>query len=108
VCSFLTTRTPPHTSPLSLHDALPISVAHVFAAGQKTEKLDHVKKSVAKLGVGSKARATITLNNGAKVKGYVYSAGDEEFVIRDRDRKSTRLNSSHGSNSYAVFCLEKT
>src|SRR5207245_10429514 len=24
-----------------------------------------------------------------------------------RDRKSTRLNSSHGSNSYAVFCLKK-
>src|SRR6266542_2827336 len=26
---------------------------------------------------------------------------------RHRDRKSTRLNSSHGSNSYAVFCLKK-
>src|SRR5690242_21307504 len=24
-----------------------------------------------------------------------------------RDRKSTRLNSSHMSNSYAVFCLKK-
>src|SRR5699024_11268280 len=24
-----------------------------------------------------------------------------------RDRKSTRLNSSHVSNSYAVFCLKK-
>src|SRR5207245_5059169 len=26
----------------------------------------------------------------------------------DGDRKSTRLNSSHGSISYAVFCLKKT
>src|SRR3989337_3467904 len=26
----------------------------------------------------------------------------------ERDRKSTRLNSSHGSISYAVFCLNKT
>src|SRR2546429_4365661 len=26
---------------------------------------------------------------------------------RDRDRKSTRLNSSHGYISYAVFCLKK-
>src|SRR6266568_5740945 len=26
---------------------------------------------------------------------------------RRRDRKSTRLNSSHSSNSYAVFCLKK-
>src|SRR3712207_8850610 len=29
---------------------------------------------------------------------------DEE---RDRDRKSTRLNSSHANISYAVFCLKK-
>src|SRR5699024_11690892 len=27
--------------------------------------------------------------------------------IRTRDRKSTRLNSSHVSISYAVFCLKK-
>src|SRR5690606_41897453 len=26
---------------------------------------------------------------------------------RDRDRKSTRLNSSHVKSSYAVFCLKK-
>src|SRR5438128_9862612 len=28
-----------------------------------------------------------------------------KFQDRDGDRKSTRLNSSHGSISYAVFCL---
>src|SRR5690242_20988797 len=28
-------------------------------------------------------------------------------VVLDRDRKSTRLNSSHMSISYAVFCLKK-
>src|SRR2546422_2229110 len=27
--------------------------------------------------------------------------------LRDADRKSTRLNSSHGYISYAVFCLKK-
>src|SRR5207245_10261608 len=27
--------------------------------------------------------------------------------VPTRDRKSTRLNSSHGSISYAVFCLKK-
>src|SRR4051794_41216496 len=27
--------------------------------------------------------------------------------VLDRDRKSTRLNSSHPSISYAVFCLKK-
>src|SRR5207245_5830305 len=30
---------------------------------------------------------------------------DADFT--DADRKSTRLNSSHGSISYAVFCLKK-
>src|SRR5689334_24375467 len=29
------------------------------------------------------------------------------FVAPHRDRKSTRLNSSHSSISYAVFCLKK-
>src|SRR5690242_21287696 len=29
------------------------------------------------------------------------------LVLADRDRKSTRLNSSHMSISYAVFCLKK-
>src|SRR5438128_12510493 len=30
-----------------------------------------------------------------------------DFTPEARDRKSTRLNSSHGSISYAVFCLKK-
>src|SRR3712207_7007199 len=29
------------------------------------------------------------------------------FWLRDEDRKSTRLNSSHANISYAVFCLKK-
>src|SRR5438128_6268850 len=29
------------------------------------------------------------------------------FEFASKDRKSTRLNSSHGSISYAVFCLKK-
>src|SRR3712207_8069852 len=28
-------------------------------------------------------------------------------AVRKRDRKSTRLNSSHANISYAVFCLKK-
>src|SRR2546422_5053175 len=30
-----------------------------------------------------------------------------EIESREEDRKSTRLNSSHGYISYAVFCLKK-
>src|SRR2546422_5195846 len=32
---------------------------------------------------------------------------DEPAAMPERDRKSTRLNSSHGYISYAVFCLKK-
>src|SRR2546429_2293992 len=32
---------------------------------------------------------------------------DEKPTLLARDRKSTRLNSSHGYISYAVFCLKK-
>src|SRR2546429_1130305 len=30
-----------------------------------------------------------------------------DVLVLNRDRKSTRLNSSHGYISYAVFCLKK-
>src|SRR5207245_9427488 len=33
--------------------------------------------------------------------------GEDQRGGGGRDRKSTRLNSSHGSISYAVFCLKK-
>src|SRR2546422_4663651 len=33
--------------------------------------------------------------------------GPEPFLPAIQDRKSTRLNSSHGYISYAVFCLKK-
>src|SRR6267378_7744272 len=32
---------------------------------------------------------------------------EKKCLGRPRDRKSTRLNSSHVENSYAVFCLKK-
>src|SRR5437868_12571629 len=42
------------------------------------------------------------------VKNRRYQAGEYElFAGRRIDRKSTRLNSSHVSISYAVFCLKK-
>src|SRR5438445_8251444 len=33
--------------------------------------------------------------------------GVDPQAVRSRDRKSTRLNSSHANISYAVFCLKK-
>src|SRR2546422_4637509 len=39
-------------------------------------------------------------------KTMVFS-GRAPFAVLKTDRKSTRLNSSHGYISYAVFCLKK-
>src|SRR5207245_10019160 len=43
---------------------------------------------------------SLKLSNG-------YTASGNLAAAISRDRKSTRLNSSHGSISYAVFCLKK-
>src|SRR5438128_8726510 len=67
---------------LSLHDALPISV-----------------EIVADLGLGHGP----THRRGRAGHG-IAAQIDRLHAL---DRKSTRLNSSHGSISYAVFCLKK-
>src|SRR3989442_8262276 len=38
---------------------------------------------------------------------HVHAVGPGVGLHRERDRKSTRLNSSHVRISYAVFCLKK-
>src|SRR5438477_4210174 len=40
-------------------------------------------------------------------KGREFSEDDKQTLRAVEDRKSTRLNSSHMSISYAVFCLKK-
>src|SRR2546422_6014321 len=46
---------------------------------------------------------------GALTRGQRHGVGTAVRVrpVGDLDRKSTRLNSSHGYISYAVFCLKK-
>src|SRR5689334_24350613 len=39
--------------------------------------------------------------------GYIPAPASPFQDVRKLDRKSTRLNSSHSSISYAVFCLKK-
>ncbi|HEY0404920.1 MAG TPA: hypothetical protein VGC89_04290 [Pyrinomonadaceae bacterium] len=55
--------------------------------GQSVEK---IKTKVAKIGVGSKARATVRLKNGTKIKGYIAEARSDDFVIRDRQTNDPR------------------
>src|SRR3712207_8002513 len=48
------------------------------------------------------------LLNGRKhnIPSAILKPGDV-ITVREKDRKSTRLNSSHANISYAVFCLKK-
>src|SRR5688572_32822262 len=74
---------------LSLHDALPIFHDPV-EAGVVVEFFADIGQEVADGG-----------------RGLVTIEFDHERAFVGRDRKSTRLNSSHSQISYAVFCLKK-
>src|SRR2546430_3930662 len=52
--------------------------------------------------VGGEHGATVTNQLRCDVRLHIGKADDQV-----RDRKSTRLNSSHSQISYAVFCLKK-
>src|SRR5699024_11456743 len=87
-----------HNNYLSLHDALPISLFTV-------DKLTVNKGEWLTLEGPNGSGKTTFLNSIMKL---IPSHGSIKFkgkVIKDR--KSTRLNSSHVSISYAVFCLKK-
>src|SRR5438105_14310740 len=45
---------------------------------------------------------------GERRRGHLILQDHGDEVYFRRDRKSTRLNSSHEWTSYAVFCLKKT
>src|SRR5438445_6876101 len=92
MCNYMPAR---NTSFLSLHDALPIS--------------DPAPKPAAILLQVSDISEASGLDPGSLQRAGVEPAGlgDVRHLEQDRDRKSTRLNSSHANNSYAVFCLKK-
>lgn len=60
------------------------------AAQQKSDipTVDEVKAKVAKIGLGEKAKATVTLKDGSKRQGYIGQAGSDDFVLRDRKTDS--------------------
>src|SRR5438067_10739519 len=53
------------------------------------------------------ATATMIAANRSAAAPAVNADGEDSETIEPGDRKSTRLNSSHVSNSYAVFGLKK-
>src|SRR5690606_40429136 len=73
-------------------------------AGQLARIGDHVEWPV--LQQPLRAAAEESLGRGADVGNLQCAVGGQDHVADAfRDRKSTRLNSSHVKISYAVFCL---
>src|SRR5206468_9286177 len=101
-CSLLLsmTRRPPRSTLFSLHDALPIwEVIGASALACTAAVVGVVALAIAR----RFARPGPTTAPERTLRFFRYSP-DEEGA---RDRKSTRLNSSHDQISYAVFCLKK-
>lgn len=61
--------------------SLPVAAKQGDTQATTVEK---VRIKIAKLGIGEKAKATVFLKDGTKKKGYLAQAGDDDFVLRDR------------------------
>src|SRR2546427_9722350 len=77
---------------LSLHDALPIYAGRECPRGRRR---------------GLRARADRGDPGSRRLPGLDRERRGGGPRAHGRDRKSTRLNSSHSQISYAVFCLKK-
>src|SRR5207245_9667039 len=102
--SILPVTAPPKPSSLSLHDALPIFGVerdHFALLGH------HQRVDLDDARVGRLIRFVRPEGELHEAVDGVAGKSEPERQIARLDRKSTRLNSSHGSISYAVFCLNK-
>src|SRR5687768_17825026 len=93
------------TYTLSLHDALPIFQ-------QLIRGVEHVQIQVPRVVRKRNAHAEDSRGRHVEQEAVLVLGADASAVggpqrQRGGDRKSTRLNSSHGYISYAVFCLKK-
>src|SRR5207249_10268277 len=105
---FLTTPLCTAIQTLSLHDALPISSSVVQPPLQPTDEPAPARAADRSVGGSGGMRAPATARPGTMLAPGP-GAGADGARTRARilrDRKSTRLNSSHVSISYAVFCLK--
>src|SRR5699024_12847947 len=92
--SLFLSHAPPTTDiyTLSLHDALPISMKSPTYTGARNSISLYPKNKLI-------SPSTYTISS--------VPTSPHWSTILAPDRKSTRLNSSHVSISYAVFCLKK-
>src|SRR5437868_11296833 len=97
--SFNAYHTKPHT--------LPYTTLFRSTAEQVSEaEIALAKAEIGADGIGCEPASAVTLAGLKKLvkQGFVKP---QETIVLILDRKSTRLNSSHVSISYAVFCLKK-
>src|SRR5690242_21276577 len=92
---FFTDSAPTEIYTLSLHDALPISDLHERGQGRPALLAHDLQQAAVAHGQDIE---------GADGRVRRAQGRDGNPLV---DRKSTRLNSSHMSISYAVFCLKK-
>src|SRR5262245_64606959 len=98
-CVFLADPATTEISPLSLHDALPISETGVSRSALRAWYRNGEIPS--RLADGPNGPQRLVPLDA------VIDRAARSPRIQRRDRKSTRLNSSHLGISYAVFCLKK-
>src|SRR2546429_3952588 len=87
---------------LSLHDALPIYKESAYPG-----ELSGGQQQRVAIARALAMRPELILFDEVTSALDPETVGEVLTVIRDLDRKSTRLNSSYGYISYAVFCLKK-
>src|SRR5437773_9650857 len=88
---------------LSLHDALPISRTKHFQRSIKTSPRKQPGGECVRL----YGRPSPMLHSSPFSASSFPNDVALATSLPDSDRKSTRLNSSHITTSYAVFCLKK-
>src|SRR5207248_10575258 len=99
VSLFLNAPPPTEISTLSLHDALPICIIYFTVA--VTGLAVGLRLALAPLVLLTREFDLVPGVPGSMIRI------DDWHWNSPQDRKSTRLNSSHRTISYAVFCLKK-
>src|SRR5438477_6332285 len=83
------------------------AVAHQEKRGHRFERMQQAEHSALPFAHGERKRFEQWAFQRDPVSGRVHFVFREFKLPIAEDRKSTRLNSSHMSISYAVFCLKK-
>lgn len=67
-----------------LMQGLIVAPALAAQTNNEAQAIEKVRLKVAKIGIGDKARATVRMKDGRKIKGFITQAGANDFTIRDR------------------------